>query len=94
MGTERPYMLRYWRRAILIAWFCICMLVAFESAAEMFVDFAPQHTETMQSRRVESESIEYVRRFWSGSMFVLSGMLVATAGALLVVGWRASYGQR
>ncbi len=80
--------MRRWRRVILVAWFCLCTVVAFNLASLMGVTVAPRHTASDAARRVELESIEHVRRYWMGDVFASSGLLVLTAAALVAIGWR------
>ena len=80
--------MRYWKRPVLILWFCLCSFAAFNSAAQMFITFAPRQTLTAEAQRVELDSIERVRRTWAPGIFVTSAMLILSAGALVVIGWR------
>ncbi len=80
--------MQHWRRGFLIAWFAISFLVAVNSAAGMFIDFAPRHAKSLDASHAESESIERVRRLWMSGVFATSGLLVVSSGAVVVLGWR------
>src|SRR5690349_19447532 len=88
MDLEREGRKRWLRRACLVVWFVVCTCAALHSSLQMFVTFAPQHAGSNDLARGETQAIERVRRFWAGSVFVTSGLLMTSAAVLLWREWR------
>ena len=77
-----------WRRWLLIIWFAGCICIAVNSSLSMFIDFVAKQADNPELARVDSEAVERMRQVWMGPMLSVLALLVVSATALLVQGWR------
>ena len=76
------------RRSLLLVWFTLCVVAAGNASLQMFTTFATHHNDDADAARDESRTIERLRWYWAGPVFVSSGLLFVTSAALLAQGWR------
>jgi hypothetical protein len=69
-----------------VGWAVVCLVVASQAAAQMYVTFAPRGGRTGDAA-AELAGLERAREYWVGGVWGASAMLAACGTAVAALAW-------